>query len=102
MLTTIQSIKSFIHESLPDINYQLKIIDNSSKHHGHLEVSNKTGITHVHICLVSDLFENMSLLERHRFLFSILKRFNLHAIEIVAKTFKEMEKDGLPFNTNSR
>lgn len=86
-------MKSEIEERLKKIMAveYLKITDDSAKHHGHPE-SKKSGGGHFHLFIVSNEFEGLTPLQRHRLINKALKdKFSkgIHALQIKALTPKE-------------
>lgn len=70
---------------------QLEIIDESHLHAGH-QGHNEDGESHFRIRIVSDSFEGLSRLERHRKVFAIVQPKideGLHACAIEAKSSAE-------------
>ena len=71
----------------------INVIDNSSQHHGH-QGTPHTENTHFDITIVSDQFNEKSLIERHRMVNNALKSAfseQLHALKITAKTPHEWQ-----------
>jgi BolA protein len=69
----------------------ITIEDDSAKHHGH-QGTKHTQNTHFNVIIVSQHFEGLSLIERHRAINNALKdacEGTLHALKITAKTPKE-------------
>ena len=67
---------------------ELSLIDETHKHAGHPQSNGG----HFKLHIVSDDFEGMSLLERHRLIYTILEdmiKKEIHALSINAKTSKE-------------
>lgn len=70
----------------------LEVHDDRDKHKGHAGY-NKLVPSHVSIIIVSTLFNNMRLLDRHKMVYSCLKdelKNGLHAVAINAKAPNEM------------
>jgi BolA protein len=67
----------------------LLVTDNSPDHQAHLQTDGGVP-THIQIQIVSDQFANLSVLERHKKIYEILKSeiLQLHAITIDAKATK--------------
>ena len=83
------NIKTKLTKEL-SIHY-LEIIDNSEKHAGHNQTS-KGG--HYTILLVSNIFNDMKLINRHKLVYKILNNMigkEIHAISIKAYNKKEYE-----------
>ena len=81
-----KKIKKKISEKINII--KLDLTDESYKHAGHAQ---STG-SHFKIYIVSDDFIGISLIERHRMIYSALKdmlKQEIHALSINAKTSKE-------------
>ncbi|QEK39696.1 BolA family protein [Candidatus Sneabacter namystus] len=74
----------------------INVLDTSSKHEEHEPVKNTEGVTHVEIKIVSECFEGIHLLERHRRVYAVLKEEMLHihsiSIDIKAPTEVNSEK----------
>ena len=67
---------------------ELSLIDETHKHAGHPQSSGG----HFKLHIVSDDFDGMSLIERHRLIYSVLGdmiKKEIHALSIHAKTSKE-------------
>lgn len=86
------AIETQLREALTALNpSQLTIVDNSVEHAGH---AGNTGGSHFTITIVSDLFEGLSLIKRHRLVNNAaadLLRQDIHALSIKAKTAAEYE-----------
>ncbi|KJV55729.1 bolA-like family protein [Orientia chuto str. Dubai] len=70
----------------------IKINDVSAPHKGHAEYSEFSQVSHIHILIVSNEFNNMTNLARHRLIMSLLKpefQNGLHAASIDAFTPSE-------------
>jgi len=70
---------------------QLEIIDESHKHIGHAGAANGQG--HFWIKIVSDMFNNVPLVQRHRLIYDTLSQVmnsRVHALRINAKSPKEI------------
>jgi BolA protein len=80
-------IRSKLHSLSPNI---LELEDVSYKHKGHSGY-NPEGGSHFNLYIVSDKFENMSHLKRHRLIKSLLEEEfkTIHALSIEAKTNEE-------------
>lgn len=62
----------------------LKVLDESDRHKGHLE-SIKSGGGHYYVELSSDQFQGLSLMKRHRLVYSALQNFmgkDIHALTL--------------------
>jgi stress-induced morphogen len=81
----IGSIRSKLCNSFPD--GLIEITDNSPEHASHLS-DTKAFTTHVKVRIISDRFKGVSILDRHKQVYEILKSeiLHLHAITIDAKT----------------
>ncbi len=69
----------------------VEVVDDSWKHAGHAAAG---GGGHFTLNLVSEQFEGVSLLDRNRMVFDVLKeemQSEIHALVIKAKTPQEME-----------
>lgn len=86
------TIETQLRDALTTLNpSQLNISDNSAEHAGH---AGNTGGSHFTITIVSDLFEGLSLIKRHRLVnnaAAALLRQDIHALSIKAKTTSEYE-----------
>lgn len=70
---------------------QLDIVDNSAAHAGH---AGNNGGSHFTINIVSELFDGLALLKRHRLVNQAaaeLLRHDIHALSIKAQTTAEYE-----------
>ncbi|MAS83282.1 MAG: BolA family transcriptional regulator [Legionellales bacterium] len=70
---------------------QLEIIDDSHLHAGH---SGHGGAGHFQVRIVSDKFNNLAILARHRLVYSALEKMmqtEIHALSIEARTLDETE-----------
>jgi BolA protein len=88
---TRQKIERKMREELAAM--QLEIIDESWKHAGHAGAA--AGGGHFILQVVSDRFEGVSLLDRNRLVFSILKdemKGEIHALAIKAMTPAEWKR----------
>ncbi len=82
-------IYTALHKEFDPIH--LNVIDESHKHRSH-QGTPHTENTHFHITIVSEKFEDASLIQRHRLINNALKTAfanQLHALKITAKTPKE-------------
>ena len=72
---------------------QLEVEDDSAEHSGHAGVAGATGgETHFTVKVVASCFEGLSLVQRHRMVYTLLAREiagGVHALSIVAKTPNE-------------
>ncbi|MBY0449884.1 MAG: BolA family transcriptional regulator [Cyanobacteria bacterium] len=74
---------------------QVEIIDNSWQHAGHVGADPDRVATHLAIQIVSDSFEAMPLIDRHRRLHEVLApemSAHIHALELRLFTPAEWEK----------
>ena len=70
---------------------QLEIIDDSHLHAGH---SGHGGAGHFQVHIVSDKFNDLAILARHRLVYSALEKMmqtEIHALSIEARTLDETE-----------
>ena len=75
-------------------NY-VHVKDDSDKHRGHRGVT-QVGDTHFAVTIVSDLFENQPLVQRHRRVYELIKPLQdrgLHALQLITKTSQEWHGD---------
>lgn len=78
-----------LSESLRPLNMTIR--DDTHLHASHAQSPRKPE-THFHVYVVSDVFSDLSLLERHRKIYSIVAdelAERVHALSIVARTPKE-------------
>jgi len=90
MTDTVAKLKEILTELKPSY---LDIQDDSEMHSGH---AGNTGGGHYTITIVSDKFENLSLIKRHRLVYDavgILMKRDIHALSIQAKTPAEYNVD---------
>jgi BolA protein len=90
-------VSQLIKSKLSILNpIHLEIIDDSSKHASHKAMIGKEAVeTHFRVTIVSDEFEGMKLLQRHRKVYDLLgneMKAGLHALSINAKTCKEFKQ----------
>jgi BolA protein len=89
MMTTQQLLEQKLQTLSP---VSLTIQDDSALHVGH---AGNTGGAHFTITIVSDAFEGLSLLKRHRLVYAAvdeLMHSAIHALSIDAKTPSELIK----------
>ena len=71
----------------------LEVIDESAKHAGHAGVAGVTGgETHFNVKVVASCFEGLSLVQRHKMIYTLLAQEmsnGVHALSISAKTPNE-------------
>ncbi|WP_438971445.1 BolA family protein [Methylophaga sp.] len=88
-MSTVDDIKQALQTLNPT---QIEIEDDSAKHAGH---AGNTGGGHYNLWIVSNAFEGLSLLQRHRLVFSEvddLMQSKIHALSIRAKTPGEVSQ----------
>lgn len=88
-MTTQQLLEQKLQALSP---VSLTIQDDSALHAGH---AGNTGGAHFTITIVSDAFEGLSLLKRHRLVYAAvdeLMQSAIHALSIHAKTPEELHK----------
>jgi BolA-like protein 1 len=75
----------------------LEVEDESYKHAGHAEVlssSSSSGESHFQVRIIAQTFEGMSLVQRHKMIYTLLAQEmsnGIHALSIEAKTPKEVD-----------
>ncbi len=84
-----EQIISKINSGLQPLS--VEVVDESSQHAGHAAMQGlKQGETHFHVKIVSNAFQDKTLLERHRMVYQLLedelKNQGVHALSIVALT----------------
>ncbi len=81
-------IKTFLQQSLePD---SVEIVDDSAKHKGHEGA--KAGGGHFNVTIVAKIFQNKTLIQRHRLVYDALNEMmkqEIHALSIKAITPEE-------------
>ena len=87
-------IKSKIHDLIINkLNvFKIDLVDESYKHIGH---NKDTNGGHFKLLVVSDDFQNMKLLDRHKLIYNILEKMikvDIHALSIRAFTKQEYIK----------
>lgn len=90
---TQQKIEQKMKEALAAVH--LEIVDESWKHAGHAGAASGGG--HFILKVVSERFEGISLLDRNRMVFEILKeemKGEIHALAIQAMTPEEWKRRG--------
>jgi len=88
-MSTIDNIKQALQTLNP---IQIEIEDDSAKHAGH---AGNTGGGHYNLLIVSEQFEGLSLIQRHRLVFEQvddLMQNQIHALSIKAKTPAEVSQ----------
>jgi len=86
MTTTVTAIEQALQALNP---VHLTIEDDSASHAGH---AGNTGGGHYNVLIVSNEFEGLSLIKRHRRVFALvdhLMKSDIHALSIEAKTATE-------------
>ena len=77
-----KSIKNIIQSSLSDS--QVEVIDTTG------------GGDHFSVVVISDIFENMSLINRHKLIYKALNQFiskEIHALQLKTLTKKELNNE---------
>jgi sulfur transfer protein SufE/stress-induced morphogen len=71
----------------------LELVDNSDQHAGHME-SPGSGESHFELDIVSEAFEGLNLVKRHKLVYMMLGEVmpKIHALQIRAKTPEEVSK----------
>jgi stress-induced morphogen len=90
-MNQINSIEANIKEKIGDC--KIEIYDESSSHANHFDKISEQIPSHLKIVVISEYFNNMSLLQRHRVINDIMKSYfneGLHALKIIAKTNQEV------------
>lgn len=88
-MSTIEDIKQALQSLNP---LQIEIEDDSAKHAGH---AGNQGGGHYNLLIVSEQFEGLSLIQRHRLVFAqvdTLMQSQIHALSIQAKTPNEVSQ----------
>ena len=78
-----QQIHARLMERLQPI--ELRVIDESADHAGHVGANDSGQGTHMRVCIASPLFATMSRVQRHRLVYDALQDFidqGLHALAI--------------------
>ncbi len=83
----IKEIKARLSETI-DCNF-LDVIDESPNHGGY-----NGSVSHVKIIIISNDFEDLSLIKRHQLVYKALGSYvkEIHAISIVSKTIEQWKK----------
>ena len=87
----LEKIKNEITNSIPDA--KIEIADTSNAHANHYEPVNQSIPSHLTIKVISDQFQGMNLVQRHRLINNIMQPYfhqGLHALQIVAQTQDEV------------
>lgn len=88
-MTSIQEIQDKLSVISPEV---MKINDVSPLHKGHIEYLGPKQVSHIHILIISNKFNGMTKVTRHRLINSLLKtefQNGLHAVSIQAFTPSE-------------
>tara|TARA_B100001250_G_scaffold412237_1_gene442925 strand:+ start:666 stop:950 length:285 start_codon:yes stop_codon:yes gene_type:complete len=89
-IITVEYLEKLIEQAMSI--YHIDIKDSTSKHTNHNTYS---GGMHLRALIVSDDFDNKSLIERHRLIYNLLGKYirkEIHAISIKALTKNEYIK----------
>lgn len=90
----MEALKEKLSKQLKASYIQLR--DNSHEHQSHYEANENDSLpSHLHITLVSPLFENQSLVKRHRLINNILKDAfdqGLHALSLTCYSPDEFDR----------
>lgn len=74
---------------------KLDIVDNSAQHAGHAGSKGLNGESHFSVTIVSDAFEGLKLVQRHRLVYTLMSEEmsagHIHALQIDAKTPAEAQ-----------
>lgn len=87
-MSTVEAIKQALASLKPEL---IDIEDDSASHAGH---AGNTGGGHYNLLIVSQAFEGLSLLQRHKLVFAQvdeLMQSQIHALSIRAKTPAEFK-----------
>lgn len=93
----IAKINAKIKENFPDLTHY-QIFNDSYKHASHEPMSTAKNTTESHLRLevVSDKFQGMPLVKRHKLIYSLLKDEievdEVHALQLTTKISKEFNK----------
>jgi BolA protein len=93
-MNTLEIIEMRIKEGINDC--EVFIYDESANHEEHFKQVFQLSHSHLYIRVISDSFEGMSLISRHRKINDLMKDFfnqGLHALKIVAKTKYEEKNE---------
>ncbi|MCX4187641.1 BolA family protein [Methylophaga sp. OBS4] len=88
-MTTVEQIKQALQKLDPE---RVEIEDDSDKHAGH---AGNTGGGHYNLLIVSQAFEGLPLIKRHRLVYDqldTLMQTQIHALSIQAKTPAEIQR----------
>ncbi len=61
---------------------QLRVVDDSHQHAGHVGNPDGKGETHFSVYIRSPLFQNLSMIRQHRLIYAALDGINYHALSI--------------------
>ena len=87
----LKKIKNELTTNIPDS--EIEIADTSNAHANHYETLNQSIPSHLTIKVISDKFQGMNLVKRHRLINNIMQPYfnqGLHALQIVAQTKDEV------------
>lgn len=81
-MSILETIKLKLYTLKPSA---LEVIDQSANHNEHLDWP--TTVTHVHIKITSKVFNDLTLIQRHKKVYEILKEEipQIHAVSLTAK-----------------
>ncbi|WP_416561162.1 BolA family protein [Limnohabitans sp. yimb22184] len=87
MSTATLPLSSQIHARLSERLQpsELRVIDESAQHAGHVGANDNGEGTHMRVCIASPLFAGISRVQRHRLVYDALQDFidqGLHALAI--------------------
>jgi BolA protein len=88
-MTTVEQIRQALQKLEPEL---VEIEDDSDKHAGH---AGNTGGGHYNLLIVSQAFEGLPLIKRHRLVYDqldTLMQTQIHALSIQAKTPAEIQR----------
>jgi BolA protein len=89
-VTTVEQLEAALASLTPS---HLSIQDDSALHAGH---AGNTGGGHYTVTIISEKFQGLSILKRHRLVYdaaSTLMKQKIHALSIRAKTPQEIQTD---------
>lgn len=90
-------IAKILEEKISQVLYpiHLEIMDQSHLHSGHMGMPDNPAETHFKICIVSDHFQNLTRLERHRYVHTLLKEElqYIHALSLTLLTKAEYKQN---------
>ena len=87
MNTPVLPLSTQIHQRLTErlTPTELRVIDESAAHAGHVGANDSLQGTHIRVCIASPLFHGISRVQRHRLVYDALQDFidqGLHALAI--------------------